>query len=765
MSEFVLYISWLVLLILLLITLFSVRKSGSKIYGTLTVGVFAAILVYRIYNNYSSDFILTVLFTSVYETFQVFLFNIGVEELRELPQEVTAQAIVIRALISGLYLFASLLLVSGVFAIALKSLNYIKYGLIGRKELYYFSELNKKSMQLAISIYEKRKSVNIIFCDVEKDSPLVEEYEAELKNMHCLLLAKNITTLPLNNKKRCKKTLFLIKTLEELNLNDSLTLINKYHDLVFSKKIDVYVFSNMRNSVEFLDAIGPHDKMNFNIRLFNEATENALQLLLQHPLYLAPGVNEHRKVNVLIVGLGTVGVEMLKTILWCGQMLSYQLEIHVIDQIAMKIKKQFESECSGFYSSGNKIIKDIDELVHFYCVDVSSSEFDQKLKELDKANYIVVCLDTDEKTIDTAIKIRRQYIRNYMLNESKSNKAILQPNIYPLVRDEEKYVIVNELSKEYQLTPFGRIQDTYNYNNIMDGLLDQLDVFVQFAYSKTQNQKVNLEDCYYTREIDRRSNRAFVLHAFYKLWDLGYLAEVNKEQISRMKGLLEDENMLNILENNVKYQSFLEDLKERSYSKWFEDMVFIEKRRWNIFKICEGWIGLPFEKAKQYEEELCLLNKRQNNQTVLKQEMSRLNTAIISMSELVKMEESMDCNILIYDKSLTELIIKTIILISDVKKGVDGNLYTPKPENTSDIVLSQELMDLCEALASNTHDIWAQGRINDGWTFGPERNDALKKHPCLVPYEELPESERLYDRQTAMETLKLITKLGFNITK
>ena len=41
----------------------------------------------------------------------------------------------------------------------------------------------------------------------------------------------------------------------------------------------------------------------------------------------------------------------------------------------------------------------------------------------------------------------------------------------------------------------------------------------------------------------------------------------------------------------------------------------------------------------------------------------------------------------------------------------------------------------------------------------------VNTHPCLVPYDELPESEKDYDRATSQETLKLIMKLGFDISK
>ena len=96
---------------------------------------------------------------------------------------------------------------------------------------------------------------------------------------------------------------------------------------------------------------------------------------------------------------------------------------------------------------------------------------------------------------------------------------------------------------------------------------------------------------------------------------------------------------------------------------------------------------------------------------------------------------------------------------------MEKNNYTPQPIDTSDIKLSEELNELIEKMAKNVHEVWAQSRIDQGWTYGEERNDSLKTHPCLVPYEELPEIEKAYDRDTALGTLKLICKLGFKISK
>lgn len=91
--------------------------------------------------------------------------------------------------------------------------------------------------------------------------------------------------------------------------------------------------------------------------------------------------------------------------------------------------------------------------------------------------------------------------------------------------------------------------------------------------------------------------------------------------------------------------------------------------------------------------------------------------------------------------------------------------YNPSPVDTSNIVLPDELNPLVEKMAENVHDEWAKTRIEQGWSYGKERNDAEKKHPCLVPYDELPESEKVYDRNTAISTLKLIMYMGFDITK
>lgn len=95
----------------------------------------------------------------------------------------------------------------------------------------------------------------------------------------------------------------------------------------------------------------------------------------------------------------------------------------------------------------------------------------------------------------------------------------------------------------------------------------------------------------------------------------------------------------------------------------------------------------------------------------------------------------------------------------------DKFVYEPSPIALDDVELPADLAELREAIAENAHEIWAKNRKDQGWKYGPERNDKKKETPDMIPYCNLPESEKLYDREMAMQTLKLVKKLGYEIVK
>lgn len=91
--------------------------------------------------------------------------------------------------------------------------------------------------------------------------------------------------------------------------------------------------------------------------------------------------------------------------------------------------------------------------------------------------------------------------------------------------------------------------------------------------------------------------------------------------------------------------------------------------------------------------------------------------------------------------------------------------YTPKPIDTQAVPMPREIADLIERLAENAHDVWAAQRIRDGWTWGPARNDERKEHPSLIPYADLSESEKTYDRIMVEQAIKAALALGYKISK
>lgn len=100
-----------------------------------------------------------------------------------------------------------------------------------------------------------------------------------------------------------------------------------------------------------------------------------------------------------------------------------------------------------------------------------------------------------------------------------------------------------------------------------------------------------------------------------------------------------------------------------------------------------------------------------------------------------------------------------LVTVSDMKE------YDPMPIDLTDVNLPQELMELREAIAENAHDVWAMERKAQGWTYGPCRDDQKKETPCMVAYSQLPDSEKEFDREMAMNTLKLLVKLGYDIVR
>lgn len=89
--------------------------------------------------------------------------------------------------------------------------------------------------------------------------------------------------------------------------------------------------------------------------------------------------------------------------------------------------------------------------------------------------------------------------------------------------------------------------------------------------------------------------------------------------------------------------------------------------------------------------------------------------------------------------------------------------YKPNPIDTSTIQLPNDILEDAQTLAKNTHEMWAKGKLSDGYTFGLETSEEKKTHKNLVPYEALSPEDKAYDINTSLETIKVLLKLGYTI--
>ena len=76
--------------------------------------------------------------------------------------------------------------------------------------------------------------------------------------------------------------------------------------------------------------------------------------------------------------------------------------------------------------------------------------------------------------------------------------------------------------------------------------------------------------------------------------------------------------------------------------------------------------------------------------------------------------------------------------------------------------LPPELWNLVELLAAEVHAEWVRLKRAEGWEFGAPDPQA-HRHPDLVPYDELSEKAKDFDRASVVATMQALVRLGYDI--
>lgn len=428
-----------------------------------------------------------------------------------------------------------------------------------KDDLHIFSQLNEKSLSIAMDISRKGGNNKIVFTSVGKDAGFLAD---RARKINAMMTKKSIRSFKLNGHLTNKKLfLYFIETEEKNNVKDAIDKYKKING--FKRDTVLYVFSTQESMERVVDVCND-EKGAGHVRLefFNEAQRTAYNLVFDHPIFNTE--NKRDVTNIMILGAGQYGLEIAKAISWCSQSLSKKYSIKIFDK-----QNKNENYIFPFKNIDSKLSEIGTELdVEFYHCDIFSQEFN-KLR-VKKADYIVVALgDDDELNFSAALLMQELYAREKHASEDDSFN---EPKIITHIRDNVLKEIALAL-KDSSIIPYGSLGEIFTSANLSEWEIDKMASFIHAGYycnSKKGNKDKSslglfedgLKDYEHQNEVNKRSSRATAIHIKYKLFDLGIDFENGPQK------LYEGENKI---------------------KKEEKGLLVTEHNRWNVFQLLDGW--------------------------------------------------------------------------------------------------------------------------------------------------------------------------------
>ena len=359
-------------------------------------------------------------------------------------------------------------------------------------------------------------------------------------------------------------------------------------------------------------------------------------------------------------------------------------------------------------------------------------------------------------------------------NEELAKKTLLKENYYFLTETYEEVFLKLKSSVYEDETYFEELYAIYNFDRELKNLvLDYIALvetkvksFVAYEYTekygdvsifKKENLAKNLKSVLMVDKLEKQVKDNIIKAAKF---DNKLQTDLNQTDYLKPLNIVRYFMFRNI----VSFYSIMKQEDMQKIAELFDESTYVLENQLKMLNVARNICAHSgvFFNFKYGTSSLYILMKNLKN---LLDRKDFYNMYIRVVNLLIYVRDSIDE--LSYDNLLKMMEFPKDyrnLYRYEKKEGIIMN-YEPKPVNTGDVILNEDILNLAEKLAKNTHDIWAIGRISEGWIYGTVRDDKLKTTPCLVEYEELPESEKEYDRNTAIETLKLIQKLGFKIIK
>lgn len=502
-----------------------------------------------------------------------------------------------------------------------KAFGWFRYTLFrGSKEIFLFSNLTEKSKAYAKRLkadnrlmifcntedeqrkdYDEEFSTNMVFTNqsemeilrqIEKrDLTIMEMGEDEFRNVQkSVEIINYLKGIGQNDENKQEKLTFLMALYQKIKefLSIGMLLRGKNQKTVLClDSVKIYTVANSPIACTVMDnAMGRNSGkagiIKFQQTVINEFKRIAFKLLIDQPLYEYID-KENKTLDVLIVGFGRMGQEVLKAVSWAGYFPGIDTNIHVISRQGVQNGEKLLSECpelgidlgheKGFIKPVNGTQLNPKAPIYYYSTETNVPGFDEIIRSLIHCRYIVVSLGDDTDTLTTAIHIYRLIMQQHYLHPELN---IGTRKIQIRIRDNENFSLISSDGSDTvfkHLEKFGSDEDIYTYTGVGESVLDKIAGEVNKIYNG-DDKDINNDDYAQLPEYKKNSNQAAALHALYKFYFSSGVKDEQKPGDSR-----------------VKFSDIFSNEDTKKLAAW-------EHIRWQAYMRTEGYIGIPYRKIK-----------------------------------------------------------------------------------------------------------------------------------------------------------------------
>lgn len=457
--------------------------------------------------------------------------------------------------------------------------------------------------------------------------------EADIGPANVIFVDKNnLFDFVKTNKKRKRQfvTYFCISSDSKINISSCLELVRLYKGEINRDNVHINVFSN--NCDVDAAIIDAGNDAAISIRLIESEQLSVYKMLMEYPLYNALNVTGGYHLHVLIIGYSKITLEMLKAVIWCGQLTDITLKVSVLLETGHL--KEFKERLELYYAE----MVSGEYNIHFAECNLDSNDLKEKLySDYADANYITICRANDIENIQTGIQLRRMF---YKVHDDYT----YEPFIALLINNDALSNAICNLggqALDYKLQPFGNETSIYSYDELVHSKIEHLAQNVHLSYSiitqppeefynvcealKNRETRLAVLKSYYRHEDKRKSNITAAIHLQYKLWEFGF--EIN---------------------NDIGTDDYSE-LISAIHSELIERIAKTEHDRWAAFYRTEGWTTVSVEDA--LKDGYMALSRG------CKSELLHMHPDICPYEEIASRCTKMNRNdTTIYDKRLIEMI-------------------------------------------------------------------------------------------------------------